>query len=300
MSNFLKSKVLNFGSLNIDHVYSVQSFVQPGETISSIEYTKFAGGKGANQSIALARAGANITHAGKIGEDGLFIKEQLNDSGVNTTFVEVSAVPTGHAIIQVDKNGENSIILHGGANVALDEAFINSVLDLYSAGDILLTQNETNLVPLILEKAKEKGLFIVFNPAPMTQEVKLYPLEKIDMLIINETEGATLTGLLQPAEIIASLADLYPHIRLVLTLGKDGLIYHDTQLDITMKANEVKVVDTTAAGDTFIGYLIATMISNNNIENALKQAMFAAEVCVQRKGAAGSIPKISELTFNKS
>lgn len=292
----LMGKILNIGSLNIDYVYNVNLFVQPGETISSSGYTKFMGGKGANQSAAIAKAGVNVTHAGRIGNDGEFLKDKLKKTGVNTELIETLDMPTGHAIIQVADSGENSIILHGGANTSLDETFINRVFDLFEKNDVLLTQNETNLVPLILNKAAEKEMFVIFNPAPMTLNVKSYPLDKVDMLIINETEGALLTGFNNPKDIISSLVKSYPKTRLVLTLGKDGVIFQYREMNFYIEACDVEVVDTTAAGDTFIGYLIAGMMSSeNNIETALRSAAFAAEICVQKKGAFDSIPYKSEL-----
>jgi len=296
LSACYSGRVLNFGSLNIDHVYKVSSFVQPGETVASLEYARFAGGKGANQSVALARAGSNVAHAGKIGPDASFMREMLQESGVNTEFVEEISMPSGHAVIQVDESGENSIILHGGANHAFDEAFLERVFESYGESDVLLTQNETNMVPEILEKAAEKKMLVVFNPAPMTCDVKSYPLEKIDILIINETEGMALTDCRNPVDIIAELTQLYPRMRVVLTLGGEGVIYGDSHENhISVNACNVDVVDTTAAGDTFIGYFLNSILSeSDNIENALKNAAFAAGICVQREGAVESIPERSE------
>ena len=146
-------KIINFGSINIDHVYGVEHFVRPGETLESESYSVFSGGKGANQSIALARAGAEVLHAGKVGADGGWLKTKLRDNGVDVSLVETVDLPTGHAVIQVNSEGENAIIIHGGANRTFSSADIDKVLESAEAGDYLLLQNEINAVEKVLEKA---------------------------------------------------------------------------------------------------------------------------------------------------
>ena len=285
------ARVLNVGSLNVDHVYNVRKFVQPGETIASNGYARFAGGKGLNQSIALARAGAEVAHAGLIGADGVFLRDKLAESGVDTEFVRVIDEPSGHAVIQVAESGENCIILHGGANLAFDERFLDGVFGDFSSGDALLVQNETNMVPEILERGAAKKMFVAFNPAPMTPEVASYPLEKVDLLIVNETEGGALAGTGKPSEIPAKLAEILPGTRVVLTLGAAGAVYFDGGREVRVPAPRVDVVDTTAAGDTFIGYLLAGLLEDSNdMERALETAVAAAGICVRREGAADSIP----------
>ena len=151
----LRMKTLVFGSLNIDHVYQLDHFVQPGETISSSRYEKHAGGKGLNQAIALAKAGHETLFAGCIGQDGLFLKEMLERHGVNTDALSILDMPTGHALIQVDAAGENAIILFGGANLCQTEEHIDRALSMLDAGDLVLLQNEINLCPQIIEQAAE-------------------------------------------------------------------------------------------------------------------------------------------------
>ena len=170
-------KVLNFGSLNIDFVYRVRDFVRPGETISAASFARFPGGKGLNQSIALARAGARVLHAGAVGTDGGFLVDLLRENGVDCSLVAViDDTPTGHAVIQVADSGENSIVLYPGANHRIADELIDRALALTAPGDILLLQNEISAMPEIMRRAAERNLRIFFNPAPMTGAVAAYPL----------------------------------------------------------------------------------------------------------------------------
>ena len=286
-------KIINFGSINIDHVYSVEHFVRPGETLESESYALFSGGKGANQSIALARAGAEVIHAGKVGADGGWLKTKLQDSGVDVSLIETVAELTGHAVIQVNSEGENAIIIHGGANRNVSDANIENVLGKAEKGDFLLLQNEINAVDKILEKARD--LTVVFNPAPMSDEVKNYPLERVDIFIVNEVEGEALTGEREPDLILDAMQKLYPKSRTVLTLGKAGVIYADGEQRVKVPALQVDAVDTTGAGDTFIGYFLAELSRGSGIERCLQMGVKASALCVTRQGAADSIPELEEL-----
>lgn len=291
----MEMKILNFGSINIDHVYSVEHFVRPGETLGSTDYRQFAGGKGFNQSIALAYAGADVYHAGKIGKDGLWLLDHLQSSGVDTSFLEVVDSPSGHAIIQVNREGENSIILYGGANQKITEAEAEKVLSKFSHGDYLLLQNEISAIPEIMRLAAGQGLTIIFNPSPMNSELLSYPLDLVDIFILNEIEGGELTGEQGPDEIYFSMREKYSNATTVLTVGDKGVLYADSEKTLRVEAEQVTPVDTTAAGDTFIGYFIAEIMDDRDIEQALRLACKAAAVCVTRPGAADSIPKREEL-----
>lgn len=288
-------KIINFGSINIDHVYEVAHFVHPGETLRSKSYRVFSGGKGANQSLSLARAGAKVLHAGKIGEEGLWLKEKLAQSGVDTSLIQTSKSPTGHALIQVDAQGENAIIIHAGANESISQEDIDRVFDAADKGDCLLVQNEINMVEQIIREAKTKGMVIVFNPAPLSEAVKEYPLELVDLFIINEVEGEMLTQHRGYRDIVQRMQQCYPSAKTVLTLGTQGLIYADAQQVITLPALKVKAADTTGAGDTFIGYFLAELIKGSAIEECLKTGIRASALCVTRKGAGDSIPWRSEV-----
>jgi ribokinase len=283
-------KILNFGSLNIDHVYEVSALARPGETIVCQSYSRFCGGKGLNQSIALSHAGATVFHAGKIGPEGTMLKIRLQQSGVDTRFVETVEEVTGHAIIQVDRRGENCIVIFGGANRKITASDAERVLSHFSRGDYLLLQNEISVVSQIIRLGAQTGLRIVFNPAPMTPEVEGYPLDLVDLFIVNETEGRALTSKSDPQDILIAMRARFPRAPTALTLGKQGVLYADAEATLHVPAVEVAVVDTTAAGDTFIGYLVAGLASQLPVENALRTACKAAAWCVTKPGAADSIP----------
>ena len=288
-------RVLNFGSINVDHVYIVEHFVRPGETLSCQEYRRFAGGKGLNQSIALAQAGACVYHAGKVGEADTWLKALMEDKGVDTGFVETIDGPSGHAIIQVNAAGENCIVIVGGANQLISEADIERIITNFGADDYLLVQNEVNAVPRIIQSAKAKGLTIVFNPAPMTPQVLSYPLDLVNILIVNETEAHALTGESAPESIYKTFNQRYPYMALVLTRGQNGADYFSPQTRFHQPVERVHVVDSTGAGDTFIGFFLAKLINTNNPKAALTYASRAAAICVTRHGAANSIPSRQEL-----
>jgi ribokinase len=288
-------RVLNFGSINVDHVYTVEYFVRPGETISCQEYRQFAGGKGLNQSIALAQAGACVYHSGKIGVADIWLKTLMEDKGVDTRFVETINGASGHAIIQVNAKGENSIVIVGGANQLLIASDIERVIENFGKEDYLLVQNEVNAVPQIIRYAKAKGLTIVFNPAPMNPEVLNYPLELVDILVLNETEARSLTGEIKPEAIYETISHRYPKTAIVLTMGHKGAAFFNSQVRFCQPAEKVHVVDSTGAGDTFIGFFLAELIKTNDPKAALACATRAAAICVTRHGAADSIPSRKEL-----
>jgi ribokinase len=289
-------KILNFGSLNIDYVYGVEDLVRAGETINSRSFQKICGGKGLNQSIALSNAGAKVYHAGMIGQDGLFLKNMLDGKGVDTTLIRVlDQEASGHAIIQVDKNGQNSIILFSGANAKLDNHYIDSVLEQFSAGDVVLLQNETSSIPHIIEKARNMEMTVFFNPAPMNDGVLDYPLNNVNYFIINEIEGRGLSGQEDPEKMIDTVLKKYKESSVILTLGEKGCIFADNSQRMFIPAEKVDTVDTTAAGDTFIGYFIAEFVRREEIKACLQTAALAASVCVTRNGSADSIPMKQEL-----
>ncbi len=289
-------KLLNFGSLNIDIVYRVDHTVRPGETLSSYDLSTHAGGKGANQSAALAKAGTEVFHAGKIGRDGTWLLDKLKSFGVNTSFVTVGEGKTGHAVIQVSKNGENAIVLYGGGNREITESEVTAVLDHFTSGDILLLQNEINNIPFIMELAAEKGMRIVFNPAPFDEAVKQYPLALVDLFIVNETEGSGLSG--EPGnsdQVMNRLTALYPEKEVILTLGAGGVLYGKGPDRVRGNALSVAVTDTTAAGDTFIGYFLSGEVTGLPVKENLDAASAASALTVQKSGAMDSIPQKEEV-----
>lgn len=265
----MAGRILNFGSLNIDRVYRVEHFVRPGETVASKGYQCFPGGKGLNQSIAAARAGARVFHAGTVGADGDFLIKLLSESGADVRYVRKTDGITGHALIQVNDAGENCIILYPGANFDNDTAYMEQVLSGFSAGDILMLQNEISNLYRLLERGRKKGMRIMLNPSPM--------------------DGA-LTGEGEPEAILRTLLSRLPGTQVILTLGKDGAMLGDGKRVLRQPCFPVKTVDTTAAGDTFTGYFAAAILENADPEDALRLASAAAAMAVSEAGAAVSIP----------
>ena len=286
--------ILNYGSLNLDHVYRLPHFVQPGETLASCEYNIFAGGKGANQSMALARAGADVGHAGKLGHDGHWLKQKLADAGVDTAGIDIVDGPSGHAVIQVDDHGENCIILHGGANHSIDAGHIHKTIKRCRAGDLLLLQNELNAdaTPVIMQQAAENDVGIAFNPAPMTDSVNEYDLGAVQTLIVNEVEAAQLADEhdADADAALAALAQRWPQLEIVLTRGARGACCRWPEGECSVAAPVVDAVDTTAAGDTFIGYFLAARAAGDGMQAALELACAAAALCVTQAGAMDAIP----------
>ena len=288
-------KIYNLGSLNIDYVYSVPHFVQPGETLSSAKLEIFPGGKGMNQSVALAKAGARVIHGGRIGDNGGFLKEILGQAGADTSFVAVDASSTGHAMIQVDENGQNCILLFSGANHSFTEEFVREILADAQAGDIILLQNEINLLDVIFAVAAEKQLQIAFNPSPFTEDLLKLPLHQVKWWLCNEIEGGQLTGKSEPEEILISMQEKFPGSSIVLTLGKDGCMFTDGKQVLRQPIFPVKAVDTTAAGDTFTGFFLASVAEGKSVADALRIASRASSIAVSRMGASSSVPTLAEV-----
>ena len=290
-------QVLNFGSLNIDYVYTVPHLVAPGETLAALDYQVNAEGKGLNQSVALARAGVKIFHAGMIGKEGAFLKEVLEKAGADTRFVEVGEVPTGHAIIQVERtSGENSIVLFPGANNSVSEEFMKEVLHAMPQGSWLLLQNEINGIPFLMEEGKRCGLKLAFNPAPCTEAVHSYPLHLCDLIFVNETEAAQLTNAQGDISFMGkAMAELCPESEIVITLGSKGAFYRCGSEEFFVPPFPAEAVDTTGAGDTFTGYFLAAKLRSMDARQAMECASKASALTVSRPGAASSIPSANEV-----
>lgn len=293
-------KILNFGSCNIDFVYNVDHIVLPGETVASDALELFPGGKGLNQSIAAARAGASVYHAGCIGSDGQMLKDILLENGVDVCCLKTLDAKTGHAIIQLDKRAENGIFLFGGSNRMITRPFVDDVISRFDSGDVLILQNEINDIAYIIDKAYDKGMSIVLNPAPFTSDLTALPLNKISWLILNEIEARGFGGKSTPEENMAHLRQLYPSVKIVLTLGKNGSICSDGSVTVYQPSYRVETVDTTAAGDTFIGYFIALLASGALVKTALNTASVASALTVSKKGASSSIPRLSDVEAAKA
>ena len=294
-------KILSFGSLNIDYVYSVPHFVKKGETLSAKELNVYTGGKGLNQSIALARAGVETYQAGAIGTDGMFLLEQLKEAGVKTDLVKIlDDVRTGNAIIQNDDEGDNCIVLFGGANQAITKEQVDEVFKDFTNEDYLLIQNEINELSYIVEKAKEEGMKSILNPSPMNEKIMKLPLDQIDYFILNEIEAMQILEMDKPEEIdgkyIASLLhEKFKDATIVLTLGSEGSVCISDDEYVEQSIYKVKAIDTTAAGDTYTGYFIAGILNGKTIKESMDIASKASAIAVTRQGAAPSIPVLEEV-----
>mgnify|MGYP000930541344 FL=1 len=293
-------KVLSFGSLNFDHVYQMDHFVMPKETTSSLSYSRGFGGKGLNQSIALAKSGLDVYHAGRVGFDGQPFIDYLQEYGVKVDYLKKDEeTATGHAIIQVS-HSENCIILYGGANQLIDEAQIDEVLTHFEKGDLLLIQNEISSLTYLITKAHEKDLRIAFNTAPMDEKIFSYPLDLIDIFVVNEVEGKGLANVSsdQVEDVIAGLQKAYPNKEIILTVGSQGSYYISGETVIHQEAYRVEAVDTTAAGDTFTGFYLASILRGEEVNTALRIAAKASSITVTKEGAAKSIPTLEQVLEN--
>ncbi|RIA81529.1 Ribokinase-like protein [Glomus cerebriforme] len=323
-----ESKILTFGSINIDEFFEVPHIVSSGETITSSKYTQRAGGKGANQSVSLAKAGALIWHAGKIGRDGAWIKEYMSEFGVKVDHIIISEdQPTGRAFIQVSqKTRDNSIVLLPGTNhmINLDEA--RKVLS--QEFDLVIMQNEIGQIGgEILKLCKEKGLTTVFNPAPISEDIiNVFSFNLVDYLIVNKLEADQLYKQISESDkkdisvqdLLTSISNEFKQlIGIIITLGSEGLYawYKPEQKMFYLPAFKTEVLDTTGAGDTFIGYFVSGIVRNLKHErrvdsnvilptsetflNALKEATVAASLAVGQLGAMESIPSFIDVQKSK-
>ncbi|MCI9237308.1 MAG: ribokinase [Dorea sp.] len=288
-------KVLNFGSLNLDYVYSVDHMVTPGETLASYGMSIFCGGKGLNQSIALVKAGVSVYHAGMVGEEGGALLEACKEGGVKTDFIKTIPGKSGHTIIQVDKEGQNCILLFGGANRSITKEYVDEVLSHFEKGDILLLQNEVNLLDYIIDRAYETGMMIILNPSPYDSALDACDFSKISMFLLNEVEGGQVTGEKETDAILEKLKEIYPDAKVVLTLGGEGSVYQYKDEQYRQGIYPVKAVDTTAAGDTFTGYFISSVLEGLPVPEGLKLAAKASAIAVSRQGATASIPLREEV-----
>ncbi|GHV58000.1 ribokinase [Spirochaetia bacterium] len=287
-----------FGSLNIDLIFSVDHIVRPGETISSSALEKSAGGKGANQAASLAKAGMDVYMAGKIGGDGKFLLELLESYGVHTDHVAQYEGATGQALIQLDKNRQNAIVLFSGGNALITDDEVNHTLSQFGPGDIVVLQNEINCTAEVMREAKKRGLKIYLNPSPYNEGITKLPLDLADAFFVNEIEGAAMADLPQGTPfpvILESLVKKFPHAEIILTAGKDGAFYGFDTIREKGDIIDLPVADTTAAGDTFTGYFIAARARSLSVREALAFACKAASIAVSRRGAMASIPFAGEM-----
>ena len=287
--------VVNFGSLNIDHVYAVAHFCRAGETIHTKSYTQNAGGKGLNQSIAVSRSGQKVHHAGLLGPEGTRLAELLSGSGVDLRYLKHTDVPQGHAVIQVQPDGQNCIFLYGGSNQAVTPQEIDEVLMQLNAGDYLLLQNEIANLTYLLRAAARRGLRVVLNASPISDELLNADLSGVDWLVVNEIECAAMAGCGDAQAGYETLKQRYPSLGILLTLGSEGSVSWKDGTEVRQCAYPVKAVDTTGAGDTFMGYFVGCLAQGMERQTAMQYASMASAISVTRPGAAASIPLMDEV-----
>ena len=283
-------KLVNLGSLCIDNVYSVPNITAAGETVASLDYAIHPGGKGLNQSLAAAKAGAQVAHVGCVGAEGRWLKQTLSDAGVDVAAVRETDTPSGHAVIQVNPSGENAIVISGGANRTLKDADIDTAFALCDADDWLLLQNEINRMEEIFERSSRAGQKLALNLAPVDDRIAEYDLSALDLLIVNEVEAQALSGEAGVDAAFETLCARFPRCDVVVTLGRDGLRYGKGNDRLDLGAFAIEAVDETGAGDAFVGYVMASVLEGRPMRDALLAGSAAGALAATRAGAASSIP----------
>ena len=280
--------IYNLGSINIDHIYTLPHLVRAGETLAATETQSALGGKGANQSIAIARAGGQVRHGGMINQGDASWLDQMIDAGVDTSFVVLGDLPTGHAIVAVDAaSAENQIILSPSSNAHIPDQLIEKLLADATAEDWALAQNETNKTADFLQAAKAKGMKICYSAAPFIADITAGLLPLVDLLIVNEGEHDDLKNHLGGGNFGLD--------HLIITKGGDGAIYQGVDGEFAMPAHAVEAVDTTGAGDTYLGYVLAGLDQGMGVKAAMELASKAAAIQVTRLGASAAIPSKTEV-----
>ncbi len=283
--------IFNLGSINADHFYRLPHLTLPGETLAATSYDRGLGGKGANQSVAAARAGAVVRHIGATGADGAWMRAELAADGVDCAHVAEVEVASGHAIIMVDASGENSIVLFPGANRAVPLTALQDAMETAAPGDWLLMQNETSAQLEAVALAKARGVKVAYSAAPFEAEAVRKVLADLDLLLLNAVEAAQL------CEALGTTLDALPVKAVCVTHGAKGAVWHDLEAGTAQEQPAFKVtpVDTTAAGDTFAGYLVAGLAEGMTPPQALRLAAGASALKVTRAGTAAAIPTRAEV-----
>ncbi len=283
--------IYNLGSINADYFYRLPHLPGPGETLAATDFSTGLGGKGANQSVAAALAGAAVRHIGAVGPDGRWTLDRLASFGVDVTHIRITETPTAHAIVMIDEGGENQIVIYPGANHAQDIGAIERALSGAGSGDWLMLQNETSHQVETAKLARARGMNVAYSAAPFSAQAVQAVLPHTTLLIMNAVEAAQLSTALS-----APLADL-PVARILITKGSNGADWIDRTSGETVSVPSVRVtpVDTTGAGDTFAGYTVAGLSLGLNVEEALTRAATAAAIAVTRHGTADAIPSLAEV-----
>ncbi|MEB8388887.1 ribokinase [Rhodobacteraceae bacterium KMM 6894] len=279
------------GSINADYSYRVPHMPRPGETLASESLTIGLGGKGANQSVAAARAGVSVVHIGAVGADGDWMRRALVQAGVDVGAVACVEGASGHGIILVDAGAENAIVVHGGANRLLTASQVEQALSHAGPGDWLMVQNETNCQVDAARVARGREVSVAYSAAPFDAEAARAMLPFTDLLILNSGEAVELS------EALGCGPEAWPVPCVVITKGAEGAVwYQERAAPLHVPAIEVTPVDTTGAGDTFVGYAVAGLAEGMEVADALRRASAAAALMVTRMGTAAAIPTRDEVT----
>ena len=277
--------IYNLGSINIDHFYRLPHLVRPGETLAAETYTQGLGGKGANQSVAIAKSKNQVLHIGALSRADNRYFEQLKNYNIDLTHTHQLDFPSGHGIVMVDEvSGENQIVVYPGANHQISESMIDSALATANPDDWALTQNETTQASYFFKTAKSKGLKLCYSAAPFVAETTIELLPIIDMLVVNQIEAQELEA--TTGKPIAELGIEHT----LITQGSTGVRYIGTQGDFFVDAPKVSAVDTTGAGDTFLGLFLGRFDTGVTLEESIKYAVAGAALQVTQPGTADAIP----------
>ena len=292
--------VVSFGSLNLDMTYRVPRIITAGETMSALELTHAAGGKGLNQAAALSKAGCPTWMAGHIGDDGTILLDTLENIGVATTYVRRTNHPTGHALIQLDAHGENCIIVYGGANHHISAELIDAVFAALTPDDLVVLQNEIRPLTDVWQAAVAANIPIAFNPSPFDAAIEQLDVFQARYLFVNQGEARAIIGVrdaaqYQPEALLAQLTARYPTTQIVMTMGAKGAYWGYGKQSLYAPSIPTTVVDTTGAGDTFTGFFLASIRKQYPPDQALRIAAQAASIAVSRPGAAVAIPTWDEV-----
>ena len=292
-----KRPVLVVGSLNVDWVVSTERLPNKGETVLGKEFATFPGGKGANQAVAASKLGASVFMVGCVGQDsfGEQLVDSLNGNHVQTMHIRRVHTATGTAVITVDDNGANTIVVVGGANQECCSDDVDNALAILDQPGILLVQNEVpqQTVEYAIKTAKSKGWIVIVNPAP-ARPIDESIMSQIDIIMPNETEAALLTN-----SVVTSLADAKTAAEkllatgvqsVIITLGASGAVSRTAAECDHMKSFKVAAVDTTAAGDCYAGALAAGMAEGKTLKESMAFAAAAAALSVTKAGAQPSLP----------
>lgn len=298
-------KIVVLGSINVDTILNIPRLPVPGETMAMHDRSTAGGGKGANQAIAAVRAGAETSFISKIGKEHAadFMIDTFKQDGLNIEHVTMDdQAGTGQAYILLDDNGQNSILIYGGANQTISVEDVKKASEAIADADCLITEFETPLASSIeaFKIAKANHVLTILNPAPAKKDIPAELLELTDIIVPNETEAEALTGVKvtdEPSMVAAAKELHHKGIKnVIITVGDKGSFYSVDEKDGFVKAYKVNTVDTTAAGDTFIGYLASKLNQDlSNIEEAMRFASKASSITVQTQGAQNSIPYVKNV-----